>query len=168
MTFVQPDWPVAHVGLDQLEHLAGFLLDRPVAGDQHWFLNGATVPREHISNGDAPAKQALRVLVKVLAGPVLHVGVGCRLAEGGVWVLVTRTHAGKGRRGTVVVVFMGEVGGSTTRSVMVTVLGRDVLLSFGFQCSCLEPKRKIEKQIDVSTDAAVLAFICNITTAAGT
>lgn len=96
MAFVQPSRPVAHVSLDKLEHLAGFLLDRPVAGDQHGFLNRATVPRQHISNGDASAKQALRVLVKVLAGPVLHVGVGCRLAEGGVRVLVTGTRAGKG------------------------------------------------------------------------
>lgn len=139
MAFVQSGRPVAHVGLDHLEHLAGFLLDSAVAGDQHGFLNGASVPRQHISDGDAPAKQALRVLVKVLAGPVLHVGVGCRFAEGGVWVLVTRTRAGMRRRGIVVVVFIGEVGSSTTLSVMV-ILGRDVLLSFGFQCSCLETK----------------------------
>lgn len=63
---------------------------------------------------------------------------------------------------------MGEVGSSTTWPVMVAILGRDVLLSFGFQCSCLETKREVEKQKDVSMDAAVLAFICIITTAAGT
>lgn len=141
MAFVQSGRPVAHVCLDQLEHLAGFLLDSPVAGDQHGFLNGAAVPRQHISDGDAAAKQALSVLVKVLAGPVLHVGVRHWFAEGGVRVLVTRTRAGVGRRGTVVVVFIGKVSGSTTLSVMV-ILGRDVLLSFGFQCSCLETKKK--------------------------
>ena len=80
--------PVAHVGLHQLEHLAGLLLDGAVAGDEHGLLDGAAVPGEHVGDGDPPAEEALRVQVQVLAGPVHHVDVRAGLAQGGVWVLV--------------------------------------------------------------------------------
>lgn len=91
VTALQPGRTVPHVGLDQFEHLAGLLLDCAVTGDQHWLLNGAPVPGEHVGDGDAAAEQALSVLVQVLTGPVHHVGVWRRFTEGGVRVLVTHT-----------------------------------------------------------------------------
>lgn len=86
---VQARGPVPHVGLHQFEHLAGFLPDGSVAGDEHGLLDGAAVPRQHVGDGDAAAEQALRVHVEVLAGPVLHAHVGRRgLPQGGVGELV--------------------------------------------------------------------------------
>lgn len=89
MTAVQPRRPVSHVGLDQLEHLAGLLPDGAVAGDQHGLFDGAAVPGQHVGDGDTAPEQSLGVHVEMLAGPVFHAHVGrWRLPQGGVGELV--------------------------------------------------------------------------------
>lgn len=63
VTPIQTWRPVSHVCLHQLEHLAGLLSDGTVAGDKHGLFNRATVPRQHVGDGNAATEQALCVHV---------------------------------------------------------------------------------------------------------
>lgn len=77
--------PVAHVHLDELEYLTGFLLDVAVAGHDHGFLDGLAAPSQHVGDGDLASEETLGVLVEVFGGPVLNVRLrgGLPQVEGG-------------------------------------------------------------------------------------
>lgn len=86
--------PVPHVHLDQLEYLAGLLLDIAVSRHDHGLLDRLAAPRQHVGNGDFAAEEALGVLVEVLGGPVLNVRLrgGLPQVEGGEDTAGARQH----------------------------------------------------------------------------
>lgn len=134
--------PIAHVCLHQLEHVACFFFDGAVACDQHGLPDGSAAPGQHGGDGDAPAQQASRVLVQVLGGPRFHIHNNRGFAQGRVGVLVGGTRGrGKhleGRQG-------GDRSGAVTCYVIFgvfSVLGAEIRLAFGFQCSCLRRGNK--------------------------
>lgn len=134
--------PITHVCLHQLEHVTCFFFDGTVTRDQHRLPDGSTAPRQHGGDGDASAQQASCVLVQVLGSPCFHIHINWGFAKGRIWVLVGGTR----RRG---MHLEGRQWGDRSGAVacyvtfgVFSVLGAEVRLAFGFQCSCLRDGRR--------------------------
>lgn len=67
---------ISHVALHKFEHLTCLFFDRAVASNEHWLLDRATIPGQHVGDGDPSAEDALRVHVQVFRSPVCHAALG--------------------------------------------------------------------------------------------
>lgn len=72
---------ISHVALHQFEHLTCLFFDGAVASDEHWLFDGATIPGQHVGDGDPSAEDALRVHVQVFRSPICHAALGDGLPE---------------------------------------------------------------------------------------
>lgn len=82
---------ISHVALHQFEHLTRLFFDGAVAGDEHWLFDRATVPGQHVGDGDPSAEDALRVHVEVLRSPVCHAALRDGLPQSVVREVVSST-----------------------------------------------------------------------------
>lgn len=84
---------ISHVALHQFEHLTRLFFDGAVASDEHWLLNRAAVPGQHVGDGDPPAEDALCVHVEVFRSPVCHAALRDGFPQGVVREVVSHTAA---------------------------------------------------------------------------